>query len=344
MSAKPTMSSSPERRSDPDGGPFCVRIAGTDRQFAVGAGERILGAARRAGVWLPFECGWGSCGTCKVTLLEGEVELLHPDAPAVDPRDARRRRVLICQTTARSDLVVKVLRVGPTEARPTRDHRAELLAAEQLGPDIGRFRFRLDTVGVYRPGQYAIVDLGGVRRCYSMAGPAGSDTVEFIAKRYPGGAGSGALFALEPGAQVLLELPYGDMWLRPGVRDVVLTAGGTGLSPILALLCQLAAAGDTRRIHVFYGANTSEELVCWEEVQALVAGLPHARLHGALATPTDAWSGTTGLVTDALGPRLDELAAADHYLAGPPVMVDAVLALLRAAGTPIDRLHYDRFG
>lgn len=338
------MSSSPERRSDTDGGPCRVRIAGTDLQFAVGPGERILGAAHRAGVWLPFECGWGSCGTCKVTLLEGEVELLYPDAPAVDPRDARRRRALICQTTARSDLVVKVLRTGPTEERPTRDHRAELLAAEQLGPDIGRFRFRLDTAGVYRPGQYAVVELGrDVRRCYSMAGPAGSDTVEFIAKRYPGGAGSGALFALEPGERVLLELPYGDMWLRSGVRDVVLTAGGTGLSPVLALLRQLAAAGDPRRIHVFYGANTEEELVCWEELQALVARLPAARLHGALAKPTRPWAGTTGLVTDALAPRLDELAEADHYLAGPPVMVDAVLALLRAGGTPIDRIHYDRF-
>ena len=37
-------------------------------------GERILGAALRAGVWVPYECGWGSCGTCKMTVVEGEVE------------------------------------------------------------------------------------------------------------------------------------------------------------------------------------------------------------------------------------------------------------------------------
>lgn len=33
--------------------------------------ETILQAARRAGVALPYECGWGSCGTCKVTLVAG---------------------------------------------------------------------------------------------------------------------------------------------------------------------------------------------------------------------------------------------------------------------------------
>ncbi|GAB2985055.1 2Fe-2S iron-sulfur cluster binding domain-containing protein [Amycolatopsis acidiphila] len=339
------MSSSPEHPSDPGAGAFSVRLAGTDLRFTVGPGERILAAARRAGIWLPFECGWGSCGTCKATLVEGEVELLYPDAPAVEPRDARRRRILTCQTTPCSDLTLKVLRTGPTAERPTCDHRAELLDAQELGPDIRRFRFRLDTTSRYRPGQYAIVELGrGLRRCYSMTGPAGLDTVEFIAKRYPGRAGSTALFTLSPGDAVPVELPYGDMWLRPGERDIVLTAGGTGLSPILALLRELADTADTRRVHVFYGANTEEDLVCWDELQALVAGLPAARLHGALLKPSESWSGTVGLVTDALRVRLPELRGAEHYLAGPPVMVDAVLTLLREHNAPIDHIHYDRFG
>lgn len=340
------MSSSPEPPSDPGTlGSFEVRVAGTDLRFMVGPGERILAAARRAGVWLPFECGWGSCGTCKITLQEGEVELLYPDAPAIGPRDARRRRTLTCQTTARSDLTIKALRTGPSEERPTRDHWAELLAADELGPDIRRFRFKLDSTSRYRPGQYAILELDrDLRRCYSMAGPPGADTVEFIAKRYPGRPGSGALFALSPGEQVPVELPYGDMWLRPGDRDVVLTAGGTGISPILALLRQLADTGATRPVHVFYGANTEQDLVCWDELQTLVSRLPTARLHGALLKPGEFWSGTTGLVTDALRVRLAELGDADHYLAGPPVMVDAVLALLRENSTPRDRIHYDRFG
>ncbi|MDI3313849.1 MAG: 2Fe-2S iron-sulfur cluster binding domain-containing protein [Mycobacterium sp.] len=326
-------------------GSFEARVAGTDLRFRVRSGERILGAARRAGVWLPFECGWGSCSTCKATLVEGEVKLLFPQAPAVDPRDARRRRFLACQSTACSDITLKVLRFGPFEERPTRDYHAELVSTEELGPDIRRFRFRLDITSQYRPGQHAILELGAnLRRCYSMAGLPGADTVEFIAKRYAGGAGSNTLFSLAPGERIPIELPYGDMWLRGGDRDVVLTAGGTGISAIIALVRQLADAATTRAVHVFYGANTRDELVCWDELQQLVARLPSGRLHGALAKPAEGWSGTTGFVTDALESQLAALTDAEHYLAGPPVMVDAVLALLRERNIPIDRVHYDRFG
>lgn len=340
------MSSSSEPRSE-DGAPstYEVRLAGSDVRFAVRAGERILGAGRRAGVWLPFECGWGSCGTCKVTLVGGEVALLYPEAPAVHPRDEQRRRTLTCQATAQSDLTLKVLRSGPVEERPTADYTAELDSSKPLGPDIRRFRFRLDAASDYRPGQYAILGVTPqVRRCYSMAGLPGSDHVDFIAKRYPGRPGSTALFGLAVGETIAMELPYGDMWLRPGERALALTAGGTGVSAILALLRQLVRQADPRTIHVFYGANTREELVCYDAIEELLQELPHSHLHGALLRPPRGWDGTSGVVTDAMTTMMPALVDADHYVAGPPVMVDAVLAVLRGCEVPVTRIHYDRFG
>jgi toluene monooxygenase electron transfer component len=339
------MTSSQEPPSEPPHRGFQVQVAGTEHRFDVAPGERILAAGRRAGVWLPFECGWGSCGTCKVTLVDGEVGSLYPDAPAIDARDERRRRVLACQSVAKSDITIKALKTGEVPERPTADHSAEVVDIEDLGNEIRRIRFRLGSAPQYRPGQYAIFDLGnGLRRCYSMATVPGSDIVEFIAKRYSGRPGSGALFSLAPGDRVAVELPYGDMWFRANERDIVLTAGGTGLSPILALLRHLCDRGMGNRVHVFYGANSEDELVCWHEMQALVGRLPAAELHGAVARPGDGWTGTRGLVTDALKTRLAELRDAEHYLAGPPVMVDAVLDLLSANDVPRDRIHYDRFG
>jgi toluene monooxygenase electron transfer component len=327
-----------------------VTLAGTATTFDAAAGERILTAARRAGVWLPFECGWGSCATCKVTLLEGEVRLLFDGAPAVDARDARRRRTLICQTTPCSDIVIKPVWAAskPCAERPTRDYTSRLVRAEQLGPQIRRFRFRLDTPASYRAGQYAIIDLGsGLRRCYSMCALPGSRVIEFVAKRQPDGPGSARLFALAPGDQVPVELPYGDMWLRPGSRPVVLIAGGTGISPVLALVLSMTAARDPRPIWVFYGAASRAELVCWDQLSALVASLPGGRLHGAVEAPSG-FRGrepvATGYVTDSLAPYLDELGEGEFYLAGPPSMVTAVLARLHEAGIQLDRIHYDRFG
>ena len=67
----------------------------------------------------------------------------------------------------------------------------------------------------------------------------------------------------------------------------------------------------------------------------------------ALESPGDdlgRWPVTTGFVTDALAPHLDELTEADIYLAGPPPMGDAVVARLRGLEVRLDRIHYDRFG
>jgi toluene monooxygenase electron transfer component len=344
------MNSSPEPPSDPSRtSPYEVRVAGTELRFPAGPGDRLLSASRRAGVWLPFECGWGGCGMCKVALIHGEVETLLPGAPGISPQDGRRRRILTCQSAALSDLVVKARGTGPTLERPTRDYQAELISAEPVGPGISVFRFRLDGVSRYLPGQCAILDFGAeLRRCYSMAGLPGSEIVEFIAKRQAGGPGSGALFAMKPGHTVAIELPYGDTWLRSTDRNVVLVAGGTGVSPILAMLRQLVHNAFARRVTVIYGANTQDDLACSRELRELASRLPAAGLRCVVARPPDGWDGESGLVTDSLRQLLadgpDAHNAADYYVAGPPLMVNASVTVLRDGGVSLDRVHYDSFG
>lgn len=324
-----------------------MEVVDTEASFPVLEGERILAAARRAGIWLPFECGWGSCGTCKVTLVEGEVAGLLPDAPSLSVRDARRNRILLCQSTPVSDLVVKPGSVSrdPRENFRTADSGAVLVERERLGPDIGRFRFELDQAVAYREGQHAILDTGeGLRRCYSMASLAGDAEIEFIAKRYEGRRGSERLFSLEPGTLVSVELPYGEMWVRDSGQRICLVAGGTGIAPILAILRRLEASGDTRETQVFFGANTREELVCWDEIVALADKLASGRVTGALAAPPAGWPGARGFVTDALRAALPDMPDATFYIAGPPVMTDAVLALLREHDVQLSQVHYDSFG
>lgn len=324
-----------------------VTVAGSGERFEVAEGDRILTAARRAGIWLPFECGWGGCSTCKATLVEGQTRSLFPEAPGVDGRDARRRRILLCQTTPVTDVVIKPTAVSgaPRPERATADHRARLDGVERLGPDIARFRFSLPGPAGWRPGQYAVLELApGLRRCYSMAGLPGSAELEFVVKRQPTGVGTRRLFDLPVGSVVEVELPYGDLWLRGGDRPLLLVAGGTGISAILALVRQLAADGDPRAVYVCYGATTWEQLVCWDQLASLVGGLPRGRLHGALLQPPAGWSGVDGLVTAAVDILLPGLADAEVYLAGPPAMARAVADQVRRHAIPADRVHVDSFG
>lgn len=324
-----------------------VAIAGSATAFEVPDGERILTAALRAGVWVPFECGWGSCGTCKMTLVEGEVETLFPGAPSISPRDARRSRILACQTTPKSDLVVKPtwVETGPRDGRATVRVGAVLSEHEEIGPAIFRLGFTADRAVSFHEGQHAVIDLGnGLRRCYSMSNRPGSADIEFIMKRYTGRIGSEAVSALRPGDRVQLEMPYGDMWVRASDAPVCLVAGGTGIAPILGMLRRLSAEGDRRPIRVVYGANVRDELVCWQDLAELAIALPDAELIGALTTAHEGWPGVEGLVTHALEPMLDGLADADFYIAGPPVMTNAVTGLLRESGIQLDRIRFDSFG
>ena len=323
-------------------------MAQTGQVFEVHSGERLLAAARRAGVWLPFECGWGSCGTCKLGLVEGSADLLFPGAPSWSERDERRQRILACQSTPTSDLTIKPFRVSaePAPGLATRDEIAELIKIEPLGPDINRFVFRLDEPAHYLEGQYACLDLGPrLRRCYSMEDLSGGDAVSFIAKRYDGGVGSNALFALEPSARISIEFPYGGMWIRSGGQPCVLVAGGTGISPILAMVRRMVATADGRPVQVHYGAGSPDELVAWDELSELVAQLPDATLVGTVVRPDPTWPGETGLVTDSLRACAPAWAEdTEVFMAGPPVMVDAVLGLLKESGVGMNRISYDRFG
>ena len=144
-----------------------------------------------------------------------------------------------------------------------------------------------------------------------------------------------------------MELPYGVAYLHESQRPLVFVAGGTGVSPILALLREVAT---TSRMadHVrwmFYGANTPEELVLREEIESLIASLPEARFIPVLCNqPSDTFFCERGFVTEALPRYLKDFSTYDYYLAGPPVMVHAALALLREHHVPITQIHYDSFG
>ena len=50
---------------------YQVTVEPTGDVIEVEDGQTILDAALRQGVWLPFACGHGTCGTCKVQVLDG---------------------------------------------------------------------------------------------------------------------------------------------------------------------------------------------------------------------------------------------------------------------------------
>lgn len=83
---------------------FVVRLARSGREIAVGADTSILDALRDNGVDTVSSCEAGVCGTCETRIIEGDVD--HRDHVMSADEQAENRRMMICCSRARSNLLV----------------------------------------------------------------------------------------------------------------------------------------------------------------------------------------------------------------------------------------------
>lgn len=317
-------------------------------EFECAADDTVLRAALRAGIGMPYSCNTGSCGNCRFTLIEGAVRHLRADAPAWSERERKRNRWLGCQAVPRSDCRVK-FRTLPEYVPPHRPARraAALTERREITHDIAEFAFRVDGDPAFAPGQYALFHLPGVEgaRAYSMSNLGAEGVWRFMVKRAAAGAATGWLWEAEPGAEATLDGPYGSAYLRPdSPRDIVLLAGGSGLSPMVSIARGAAAAGllESRKLRLFYGGRRMADLVEAGVCGPKVAG--RIVFAAALSEPEAAWTGHRGFLPAVVRAEMGEaLAECEVYFAGPAAMGEAVQRMAHEAGVPRDQLHFDEF-
>ncbi|WP_172148008.1 NADH:ubiquinone reductase (Na(+)-transporting) subunit F [Pseudomonas tumuqii] len=317
---------------------YTVTIEPTGEQIDVEEGQTILQAALRQGVWLPFACGHGTCATCKVQVLEGEVEIGAASPFALMDIEREEGKVLACCATVQSDVTIEAdIDVDPDFlGHPVADFRATVSAIVELSPTIKGVHLRLDRPMAFQSGQYVNLDLPGIdgSRAFSLANPSGqASEVELHVRLVEGGAATGYIHQqLKVGDQLQLSGPYGQFFVRgsqPG--DLIFMAGGSGLSSPQSMILDLLEQGDSRQITLFQGARNVAELYNRELFEGL------AREHGnftyvpALSQATDDpdWQGFKGFVHDAAKAHFDgRFSGHKAYLCGPPPMIDAAISTL----------------
>jgi ferredoxin len=93
-----------ESTSEQTAGTFSISFAKSRREIRCGATQPVLDAARTAGLRLPASCTQGMCGTCKVKLVSGEVDMKHNGG--IRQREIDQGMVLLCCSRPKSDLVI----------------------------------------------------------------------------------------------------------------------------------------------------------------------------------------------------------------------------------------------
>ena len=236
-----------------------VRI--NDQTISAGPGETVLSAALRNGIDFPSSCRVGGCGTCKCKVTSGKVKELTETGYLLSAEELEQGYVLACQSVPQSDVSVEV----DLSAFTARGIRGVIVAQEKLTHDITRVTVQLDQPIPYKAGQFANVAIDGVPgvvRSYSFATPSHrSAEVSFVIRKVPGGKLSTLVNDEDlRGRVVRVDGPVGDFFLRASDAPMLMVAGGSGLSPILAILKEALNAGVTRSVTLLFGAREQRDL------------------------------------------------------------------------------------
>ena len=196
---------------------------------------------------------------------------------------------------------------------------------------------------VARAGQYLSLRLPGAGqpapvRSYSLSSAPGTAGYRISVKQEPHGTASRYLTReLRPGATLDTAAPRGDFTLDPGPGPVLLISAGIGLTPVLAMLHDLAAQGSTRDIWWVHGARGPREHPLAAEAHALLASLPHTHEHVF-------YSATTGRLDKDKLVALDVPAAAAAYVCGPASFMADMGDALTVVGLDPARIRTELFG
>ncbi|MFF4007964.1 2Fe-2S iron-sulfur cluster-binding protein [Streptomyces sp. NPDC001717] len=194
----------------------------------------------------------------------------------------------------------------------------------------------------YAPGQFLTVRIpGGAARCYSLASsPHTGEPMRITAKRVPGGLGSGWICQeVAAGDELEVLPPAGTFTPGPGGldRDLLLLAGGSGITPVLSLAKSALATGRAR-ITLVYANRDPESVIFRDELWGL------AEAHPGRLTVVHWLECLQGLPTAVrLGPLVAPYADRDAYLCGPGPLMDAAESALRAAGALPRAIHRERY-
>ena len=80
-----------------------------DKSITTGASGKLLGALAANGIFVSSACGGGgTCGQCRVRILEGGGEILPTEQDHISKREARHGERLSCQVNVKQDMKIEL--------------------------------------------------------------------------------------------------------------------------------------------------------------------------------------------------------------------------------------------
>jgi ferredoxin-NADP reductase len=239
----------------------------------------------------------------------------------------------------------------PADAVPvTLDRR------EEVAEGTVEFQFGLGrTLFPYRAGQAVDLmfptaphpDPRGHVRPFSLASAPGATRLS-IASRIRESPFKRDLLEAPLGTGLYVSPAWGDFVLPADEKDVVLLAGGIGVTPFRAMIQDAVARSAKVELSLIHSARKPEEAPFYDEFRRWAATHPHLAYLPVMTRAEESAVPFLGerrrLDADLLGELLDENRdQALYMIAGPPRFVTGMVEALTRLGVPGTRIRRDDF-
>jgi toluene monooxygenase electron transfer component len=343
-----------------------IQVNARNRAYALDgtSNDKILNLGLSNAVDLPYECGSGTCGTCKARLISGEICDQWPEAPGRKFLKLKKGEFLMCQCAAKTDSVIEVesfvhtMEAGACVPAPL---MGRISSVKLLTADVMFLQIALEQTVDFDAGQFMLVQFPEVEgfRGWSMVNyDRHAKTLDFVIKKKPGGKLSEWLFNNNcEGVEVELFGPMGNATFYSRLaKNILCIAGGSGIAGIMSILSRASQDGYFSQYNgdVFFGVRTMKDVFFLDELSAL-RGDCGEKLNITIALSEEEAADDArndypllafdqGFVHEVAGRHMeDRYQNLRAYLAGPPPLVNGSIGMLLRARVTTDNIRYDKF-
>jgi NAD(P)H-flavin reductase len=195
----------------------------------------------------------------------------------------------------------------------------------------------------FHAGQYLkLVMPDGRLKPYSISSAPESGVIELqlLASRRTDG-GSTVVQLLQAHPTVPCQMPFGACRLPDNARPLLMITGGTGISPMKAIIDSSIARGETRAIWLYWGVEQASFLYLHEELADLSRTHDRILYKPVVAKPTPDWTGYTGHPHAVARHEHADLRPFEIYCSGSEQMARAVHADFLSQGIDAGQFHCD---
>jgi len=221
--------------------------------------------------------------------------------------------------------------------------------------NITLYRFKPEFNIKFKPGQFLHLALDNYdpsynwpeSRVFSMANAPGKESIDILVSP-KGNFTKRMINEISVNKKIWLKLPYGTFNFRGSSgKDVILIAGGTGISPFISFLEDLQESKDEyRSINLFYGVRNQDLIIFGKNLETYQQKIRNFkyRLFCENINNESALSMEHGILpVRELVDQTITYTDPVYYLSGPKLMIECFEKELKDKSIRPDRIFYDKW-